>query len=100
MLSWIVTIHLLFPLGGGSSLIFSIPFGEGGAFFSYGGASNKVTTNVAWVFDYWGLYDTSIVISYKAKSSASFEHRWCTKASTALGIISDSMNVKIEWILN
>ena len=27
------------------------------------------------VFYYWGLYDTSIVISYKAKSSAGFEHR-------------------------
>ena len=30
---------------------------------------------------------TSIVISYKAKSSAGFEHRWSTKASTALDFL-------------
>ena len=53
----------------------SIPLGEGGALFSIEGASNEVTINAACVFYYWGLYDTSIVISYKAKSSASFEHR-------------------------
>ena len=82
----------MFPLGGGSAL------------FSIEGASNKVTINAAWVFYYWGLYDTSIVISYKAKSSASFEHRWCTKASTALGFIEwiecqDWMNWKLRCIL-
>ena len=32
---------------------------------------------------------TSIVISYKAKSSAGFEHRWSTKASTALDFLLD-----------
>ena len=69
------TIYLLFVLGGGSSCIL----------VTYGRTTNKVTitasysmsiflsnhvSNAAWVFYYWGLYDTSIVFSYDAKSSA------------------------------
>ena len=52
-----------------------------------------VTINTAWVFYFWGLYDTSIVFSYNAKSSAGFGHCWSTKASTALGILDE-----IEWL--
>ncbi len=48
------------------------PLGEGDALFSIERASNKVTINAAWVYYYWGLYDTIIVFSYNAKSSAGF----------------------------
>ena len=69
------TIYLLFVLGGGSSCIL----------VRYRRTTNKVTitasysmsiflsnhvSNAALVFYYWGLYDTSIVFSYNAKSSA------------------------------
>jgi hypothetical protein len=58
------------------------------------------TMKIPLVFYYWGLYDTSIVFSYNAKSSAGLSkkkepaltfalymrmHCWSTKASTALG---------------
>ena len=38
----------------------SIPLGAGGALFSFGGASNKVTTNTAWVFYYWESIQVAI----------------------------------------
>ncbi len=62
--------------------------------------SNHVS-NAAWVFYYWGLYDTSIVFSYNAKSSAvscynnnywglydtSYNNTWCSMCILLLFLI-------------
>ena len=66
---FIIVVNLSFSQ---FTLVYLQPLGEGGALFLIEGASNKVTINASWVFYYWGLYGTSIVFSYNAKSSAGF----------------------------
>jgi hypothetical protein len=93
------TIYLLFVLGGGSSCILVM----------YGRTTNKVTitasysmsiflsnhvSNAALVFYYWGLYDTSIVFSYNAKSSAGLSKK--KRASTDLCIVYENALLKYE----